>query len=205
MRRIFIVRHGETDWNANHRWQGWIDVPLNPVGVAQAEAAGAALAGREVPFVAVASSDLARAHHTASILARHLVVTEHLVDAGFRERFGGDWQGLTSSEIEAQFPDHLEAWRAGRLDGPPNAETVAAMLDRFDQALARLDGELASGPVLLVSHGGVQRAVARRAGATMDRVLDNLAGMWFHYGNGVLSVDTSDVAASTSLAADNVE
>ncbi len=183
-----MVRHGETDWNASHRWQGWIDVPLNARGVEQARDRADQLLGEQVSFVAVASSDLSRAHATAVVMADVLGITRRETDHGFRERFGGDWQGKTRGEIDAGWPEEVREWKAGRLAGPPNAEPLADMTARFDAALARCDSGCTPGNLLLVTHGGIQRAIASRAGATMDGVLANLEGMWFEYANGTLRI-----------------
>ena len=198
MRPILMLRHGETDWNAQNRWQGWLDIPLNATGRTQALARAAALRGEADAFVAVASSDLQRAHESASILANELGIATHVVDRGFRERFGGDWQGLDRAEIGERWPELVEQWRAGILAGPPNAEPIAAMLERFDRALHAVDHQLAPGPVLLVTHGGIQRAVALRAGAEVDGVHGNLSGLWLEYDakGGTLSPGVSNTAAS---------
>ncbi len=186
-----MLRHGETDWNAAHRWQGWIDIPLNDKGRQQAGQRATQLRDDGARFAAIASSDLARATETAAILAEVLAIDLHIQHAGFRERFGGDWQGLTHDEINRAFPEALQQWRAGILAGPPNAENLEAMVARFDAALVELHGKAPDGPVLLVSHGGIQRAIAVRAGIDLDGVHDNLSGLW-------LSYDGSDLRAATN-------
>ena len=142
---MLIVRHGESLWNVEHRWQGWIDIELTERGEAQARARGRELAEAGHRFSAVASSDLVRAHRTAALLAEALGVQEHLVDEGFRERFGGEWQGLTQHEIEQRYPAERAAWMSGEMPTPPGGETIEAMLERFDAAMQRLHATLEVG------------------------------------------------------------
>ena len=193
-----MLRHGETDWNAQNRWQGWLDIPLNAKGRTQAHERAVSLRDEANPFVAVASSDLKRAHESACILADELGIAIRAVDSGFRERFGGDWQGLDRAEIAERWPELVEQWRAGVLAGPPNAEPIAVMLERFDHALHAVDHQVDPGPVLLVTHGGIQRAVAVRAGAVVDGVHGNLSGLWLEYdaNGGILSPGVSNTPAS---------
>ena len=184
MQRVLMVRHGQTDWNAINRWQGWIDIPLNQVGIKQAQSKAAALRQATHEFAAVASSDLSRAHETAAILADALGIDTHFVHSGFRERFGGDWQGLTRGEIDSGWPEQVELWKAGHLAGPPNAESTAVMLERFDAAIRACTQSVPVGDILLVTHGGIQRAIATRAGISMQGVLVNLGSMWFEINEG---------------------
>src|ERR1051325_541049 len=95
MSRILVVRHGQSTWNADGRWQGQADPPLSDLGVAQAEAAARTVDGVDV----ISASDLERAHHTATILAapRQLEV---VADARLRERDAGEWTGLTRVQID---------------------------------------------------------------------------------------------------------
>ncbi len=182
MRSLLLVRHGESRWNVEGRWQGWIDIELTDHGVAQARARARALEATGHSFAAVASSDLVRAHRTAEILADHLGIGEHFVEPGLRERFGGDWQGLTTAEIHERFPVERDLWLRGELPTPPGGESLEAMLERFDAALTALDAIAPPGPLLVVSHGGVSRAVATRAGAQVEGVSGNLGGRWFELG-----------------------
>src|SRR6187551_2407785 len=99
MSRILLVRHGQSTWNADGRWQGQADPPLSELGIAQAEAAARVLDG----VGTIWSSDLERAHHTASILAAALGLAV-VPDARLREREAGEWTGLTRAEIDEQYP-----------------------------------------------------------------------------------------------------
>src|SRR4030067_2492051 len=100
--RLILIRHGETDWNVDGRWQGQADVPLNARGIAQAEETAQSLSN--VKFAAIYSSDLARARQTAEALSR-IVGLPVQTDARLREIHQGAWQGLRVPEIEAQYAE----------------------------------------------------------------------------------------------------
>src|SRR5207302_10768657 len=103
MTRLLLVRHGESEWNAVGRWQGWADPPLSELGQRQA-----AVAARAVGAVdAIVSSDLQRASQTAAIIAGELGIGPVVVDVALRERAAGTSTGLTRDEIDEQFPGSL--------------------------------------------------------------------------------------------------
>jgi broad specificity phosphatase PhoE len=110
-RLLYVARHGETDWNAQMRWQGHTDVPLNDTGRAQARALAQSLRSlpSSGPLAGVVASDLSRAHETASIVAAELGLAVAYVDPGLRERAFGVFEGLTREECETL---HAEAWGA---------------------------------------------------------------------------------------------
>ena len=147
--RIILVRHGETDWNRERRWQGHADRPLNDTGREQAEALAAELAGE--PIAAVYSSDLLRAHETARVVADRLGLDVTAVPA-LRERRFGSWEGLQDVEVERRFPG---------ANGPPDGETREEMTRRVLDSLAEIAAAHAGRTVLVVSHGGPIRAVLR--------------------------------------------
>lgn len=156
LRHVFLVRHGETDWNVAGRWQGHTDVPLNATGRAQAAALAERLRGEGI--AAVATSDLSRARHTAEIVAGALGVPLALVDPGLREQSYGRFEGLTPRECEARYPVEWARYLADRSAGPPGGETRAAVLDRVVRAVQAASARL-SGPALVVTHGGALRAL----------------------------------------------
>lgn len=172
--RVLLVRHGQSVWNAEGRWQGQLDPPLSDVGAEQARAAAAHLDG----VVAVATSDLDRARRTAEILAEALGVGPAIVEPGLRERHAGEWQGLTRAEIEERYPGSLAArhWPVGWEDD----RTVLARAVPALVGLARLAAER-GGPVVAVSHAGLIRAVERRLGVPLAP-LPNLGGLWIEVG-----------------------
>jgi broad specificity phosphatase PhoE len=171
MVRLLVVRHGESTWNAQSRWQGHADAPLSPFGERQAEDAAERLA--EIATIAtVWTSDLVRARRTAEIIAARLGVDEVRTEPRIRERDVGSWSGLTRDEIEERWPGYLAARRS-----PPDFEGDAALLTRVRASLAAIVDGSDPGDVLVVTHGGVVRTIERSLGATPER-LPNLAGRW---------------------------
>ncbi len=146
---ILLVRHGETDWNAERRVQGKTDRPLNDTGRAQARALADQLAA--VPLAAVYSSDLSRALETARVVAdaRDLHVTP---EPGLRERDFGTWEGLTDVEILERFPE-------SRTGPWGDAETRDELELRVLAALRRISESHPGETVLVVTHGGPLRAM----------------------------------------------
>jgi broad specificity phosphatase PhoE len=175
---LLLVRHGQSTWNAESRWQGWSDPPLSDLGRSQAEDAAGDL--RHLDVTGLASSDLVRARATAEILATALGLGPPVIDADLREYDVGDWEGLTRPEIERGWPDQLASWREGRLLATPGGETRAHFVTRVVNALARLSGRPDLGDtVLVVTHGGVIRAAEQASGAERSPVIGNLGGRWF--------------------------
>ena len=184
MARMLLLRHGQSTWNAEGRWQGWADAPLSPAGRDQARAMAAMLAPGSERFAGVVSSDLARSIETATIVASALDLGEVTVEADLRERDVGDWSGRTTDEIELLWPGAIDAWRAGRLDRPPGGEHEPTFRGRVVGAVERLAAG-ARDPLLVVTHGGVIRAVARHLGGD-PRSTANLSGRWVEGDEGVL-------------------
>ncbi|MFG2077498.1 histidine phosphatase family protein [Nonomuraea maritima] len=148
-KRIVCLRHGQTLWNVEQRFQGHSDIPLDETGLAQAARAASLLAALR-PTVIV-SSDLQRAHETALALAR-VAKLDVAVDKDFRERGGGAWEGLTREEIAARWPEEYVSWDA------PGGESVTEVAVRVGAALrrwaARLDDD---GLLVVASHGAALR------------------------------------------------
>ncbi len=186
MRRILVVRHGESLWNRERRWQGWIDIALTDIGEVQARARGAELRAAGLRFGAVHSSDLVRAARTAELLAEELGLARPTTTADLRERFGGHWQGLTRDEMTARWPAEREAWRRGELAAPPGGETDDEVIARVDAALVRINAASDEGPILVVTHHGVVRLLSTRAGIAPSELIPNLGGRWFDLDDSVL-------------------
>ncbi|MFP5376001.1 MAG: histidine phosphatase family protein [Acidimicrobiia bacterium] len=185
MARLLLLRHGRSTWNAEGRWQGWADAPLAPEGEEQARALGAMLAGAGVAFAGAVSSDLARSAATAAIVAAALGLGEVEVEPDLRERDVGDWTGRTTEEIGLIWPGAVDAWRAGRLDRPPGGEHEPSFRARVVGAVERLAAR-PGGPLLVVTHGGVIRAVERHLGGD-PRSTANLSGRWAEVVDGALA------------------
>ncbi|MBB5015737.1 histidine phosphatase family protein [Rehaibacterium terrae] len=159
--RILLARHGETAWNAEGRYQGQRDIPLSPVGEAQARALGERLA--EVPIARAVASPLSRARRTAEIAlgARAGLL---VLDAGFAEIAHGDWEGKLASEIRAVDPERLRAWREDPESvRMPGGESLAEVMVRCWAAFERACEGLAEKDVLLVvAHDAVNRLILAR-------------------------------------------
>ena len=152
--RLFVWRHGNTDWNAGHRVQGQTDVPLNALGRQQAVDAAELLIKMRPD--AIVSSDLRRAADTAAALAA-LTGLSISYDKRLRERYFGAWQGLTMTEVIEQFPEQHARWTAGQEVGG-DVETLDEMGRRVADAL-REAATLApaGGTVVVATHGAAAR------------------------------------------------
>ena len=151
-----LWRHGQTVWNAERRFQGQSDIPLDETGQAQAERAARLLAALRPDLIV--SSDLSRAASTATPLAR-LTGLDVTLDKDLRERHGGCWEGLTDAEIRARYPAEHATWT------PPDGEPSSVVADRVAGALHRTAAALGEGPpqkagdglAVVVSHGAALR------------------------------------------------
>ena len=143
--RLILWRHGQTVFNAERRFQGQRDVPLDPVGRAQARRAARHLA--TLGPTDLWSSDLTRAATTAGYLAR-LTGLEIHQDKDLRERHGGAWEGLTVEEIRERYPEDHAAWE------PPGGETSEAVAERTSAALLRIAEAAGPGSLAVVTGHG---------------------------------------------------
>jgi len=164
---LLLVRHGETDWNRDGRWQGLSDTRLNDRGREQARELAAQLDGVDVLY----SSDLARARETAEIVAERLGL-EVQVDERLRERGFGEWEGLNADEIEQRFADAHRLWKAGEGPGAENAEPFDAFAARIHGFVDEVLEEHQGKSVLVVSHGGSIRVIHALA-TGLDYVRDH--------------------------------
>jgi len=162
---IVLVRHGETDWNRQRRYQGHADRPLNERGRGQAVELANALADEELS--AVYTSPLRRASETARIIADRLGLALEEMEA-LREIDVGDWQGLTVDEVRARFPERIDvAWRSGWENGETHDELAA----RVVPALLDLGRRHREARLLGVTHAGPIRAALM---AALDVSLEEL-------------------------------
>ncbi len=182
MTRLLLVRHAESEWNAEGRWQGLADPGLSERGHTQARSAADRLDGA---VARVASSDLQRAAMTADIISDALELGPVERVPGLREIDVGQWSGLTREEIEARWPDGIERWRRGE-DVGNGAEDRGVFRERVLAAvtdLAAADG----GPILVVTHGGVIGAIEHHLDVHPGTPFPKLAGRWFDF-DGALTV-----------------
>ena len=172
MTTFLLVRHGETDWNRERRWQGHADRPLNELGREQARVLGAELSSR--PIDAIYSSDLLRARETAEIVAAELGLDVR-IDPGLREVDVGSWSGLAHGEIEANDPDGFRRWQEGGK-GWEHGESYDEMGERVVAAVLELAAAHPEETLVVVSHGGSIRA-CRAAAAGLAYGQSRAAGI----------------------------
>jgi broad specificity phosphatase PhoE len=167
--RLLLLRHGQSTWNAERRWQGQANPPLSEAGEQQACDASRLLG----TFDAVITSTLERARHTAEIIAGQLGIGPVHLDERLIENDAGEWTGLNRHEIEAAWPGLLAA---GQL--PPGFETVESTSARAFAAMIEVARDHPDGEVLVLTHGGVIRHLRRILEVT-DVHMPNLSGAWF--------------------------
>lgn len=159
--RMFIVRHGETDWTRARRFTGWQDVPLSEAGRRQCEAAARALAA--VPLGAVYASPLQRARASAERIAEPYGLEVRIAPA-FREIGLGQWEGLAHDEVPVRFPALWAVWRtAPERFVAPGGEPVATVALRVAAGIAALRASHHGDTIALVAHGVVIRLVVLHA------------------------------------------
>lgn len=161
--RILAIRHGETAWNVDTRIQGHLDIPLNEIGLLQAQWLAQALAEGDA-LHAIYASDLSRAHVTAQTIAQAMgmAVTAH---PGLRERAFGDFQGRTFAEIETELPDHAHHWRhrTPEWSPPGDGESLLVLRERVLTTVNELAARHVGEQIALVAHGGVMDVLYRAA------------------------------------------
>jgi len=158
-RRLWLVRHGLTEWNAQQRFCGHSDIPLSAQGRVQARWLARQL--QEEAISTLYTSDLVRARETAEIIASQSAPGLQVkVSAGWREIDFGAWEGLTYAEIAEQFKGQLGFFADPEQCSPPGGEPLAQMLQRLGAELAAIacsGNSPMDGDVVIVSHGGPLR------------------------------------------------
>ncbi|MEG6522394.1 alpha-ribazole phosphatase [Desulfotomaculum sp. 1211_IL3151] len=159
--KLYLVRHGETEWNAGGRFQGHSDVPLSNFGRQQAERL--ALSLKQTKIDAFYSSDLSRAMETAQIIVKeHGTQVNYLPD--LREINFGVWEGLTYDQISQNYGNLSVQWRSNPLDTQiPHGEKLQDLAERCQRAINEIINQHAGENVLVASHGGVIRVIVANA------------------------------------------
>ncbi len=157
VQRIYLVRHGQTIWNHEHRYQGHTDTELSPEGIEQAMALQKRMLHENL--TAAYSSDLKRAYETARIIAQ-----PHNIDvkvcSGLREINFGVWEGLTYTDIEKNYPDLLKLWlETPHLLHVPQGESFPIVKERALKSIKEIINSNHKDDVLIVSHGGTIAAL----------------------------------------------
>jgi broad specificity phosphatase PhoE len=184
MTELILVRHGQTEWNHQQRYQGQTDIPLDSTGMAQARELAEQL--RNAPLEAIFSSDLQRAHRTASILAEHHSL-EPIVDNRLREIFHGEWEGMLQSDIHTRYSEHIASFHKDPFNAAaPGGETVGQLQFRVLNAVIDIAARFPEGPVAVVSHGlAIATLLAQQKEGSLDRVFElipeNAVPVYFHF------------------------
>ena len=175
MLRLLLLRHAQSTWNAEGRWQGHADPPLSSEGKQTAKAA----APQYSHISRVVSSPLLRATETAEIIAESSGASHIATHRGLTERDLGEWTGLTRSEVEERWPGYLSGHK-----WPESAETTEAFRKRVLEAIHSIAGEYEE-DVLVVAHAGVIITLEQSLGVSWRRI-GNLCGRAIAYDNGKL-------------------
>jgi probable phosphoglycerate mutase len=180
---VYLIRHGETDWNLSGRWQGHADVPLNDIGRRQAAIVAQRLQAEGVSFDAIYSSDLARAYQTAWEIGAAVRVPVQLLPP-LREIDLGVWSGLTYAEIKERFPVEIELLERGQDFPRGGGETLEALRKRVSDAVQAIVAHRPNETIACVTHGGCIRMLLTHA--------ENFPGDGFqrfpHIGNTSISI-----------------
>lgn len=159
-RPLYLVRHGETTYNASGRMQGQLDTELSERGHAQARQAAQMLA--DVHITRIIASDLNRAATTAGYIAEQFGL-EVITDTRLRETHLGEWQGMARGEVDEQYPGARAQWRNDATWTPPGGESRVDVSQRIRPVVDELMEEYSEwddGGVLLVAHNGAISALA---------------------------------------------
>ena len=182
MTRLILIRHGETDWNIEGRWQGQIDIPLNDRGLDDAHRLASELEREGIQVIY--SSDLLRALQTAKPLAKEAGLEVH-IDPRFREIHQGDWQGMLVTDIRARYAERFRERKANPLAvAPPGGETVLQVQERVYQALDDILLHHPGETIAIVAHGFVIAVLRlRMENQPLEKVWNLIPpnGKWFSY------------------------
>jgi len=169
MPNLVLIRHGQSLWNLENRFTGWVDVPLTAQGEDEARSAGTKLKG--MPFDVAYTSALTRAQRTLQIILETAGLNVPVIrDQALNERHYGDLQGLNKDELREKFgPEQVKIWRRSYDVPPPNGEALKNTAERTLPFFERcIMGDIRQGKnVLVVAHGNSNRSIVM--------ILDNLS------------------------------
>ncbi|MGL6624757.1 histidine phosphatase family protein [Aeromonas jandaei] len=180
---LVVIRHGETQANAEGRYQGALDIGLNESGQRHIARLADEIATTQAPFDRLLASPLQRTRESAAIFARQLDLPVELAPA-FRERHVGLFEGLTQAEAKSRYP---ELWARNLTrrwaEAPPGGETLDEVVARVSQGLLELTSSAQGERVLLVAHGVVAKVIRAVTSAGFDDFFD-----WQLANGGMLTV-----------------
>lgn len=159
VKRLYLIRHGETEGSHERRYKGTLDVPLSELGAQQANATGAYMKERGFVPEVVYTSPLRRAIKSATMIASHFGLATECIDR-LRERDFGAWEGMTFDEIAARWPDAFSAWAGNPLRfSPMDGESTQQVHDRIVPVIEGLVNDTDAENIAVVAHGGVNRVI----------------------------------------------
>lgn len=174
MKRLLIIRHGQSEWNALGLWQGQADPPLSPLG--EQQAIDAALAVGALGVTRLVTSNLLRARQTGLAIASGIRLPAPTQEPLLAERDAGEWSGLNKEQIEEQYPGWIASGQR-----PPGYESDQDLLPRVLQGLTNVAAH-DDDPIGVVAHGGVVYVLEAHLGASF-RHLSNLGAVWLTVNN----------------------
>jgi alpha-ribazole phosphatase len=158
IQRLWLVRHGATEWNSEQRFCGHSDIALSERGRAEARWLGRRLRRRTIS--AIYSSDLVRANQTAEIIAQQRTQSPSIrLSAAWREISFGEWEGLTYTQIAQEYPSSADFFSDPLRHAPPGGESLGDLVRRVQGAYEEITSTMLEGDIVLVSHGGPLRAL----------------------------------------------
>ncbi len=163
MATLALLRHGQSQWNLENRFTGWIDVPLSPKGIEEAKSAGQSLKALNKNWVKAHTSRLTRAQKTLEIICDELKQKPPTwIDSALNERHYGDLQGLNKDETRKKFgEEQVHIWRRSFDVPPPNGESLQDTSKRSTPYFREyiLKDEEAGQDILVVAHGNSLRSI----------------------------------------------
>lgn len=209
--RFCLIRHGETNWNAERRLQGHTDTPLNSRGEMQARLMAQALKNAKLSFDVLYSSDLQRAVHTADAIVQSFGVKNN-IDSALRERHFGVLQGLSIDQAPLAHPEIWQAHIARQLDHDlAGGESILQFAARVEGAIERLRVLHRGKTILLVSHGGsldMMYRIASKQSLNSERIVSvpNASLNWITHNDQGWSVERwADIRHLQDGALENVD
>lgn len=155
--RFYLVRHGQTLWNVERKYQGQSDVPLTKIGKLQAEQVADKLKDKDIK--AIYASDLSRTVHTAREIAKHHNL-EVINDKDIRELSLGVWEGLTFNEVNERWSKEFREWQEKPFEiKPPEGETLTDLYNRTGRFMMRAAKAHPKEKIIVVTHAGPIRAI----------------------------------------------
>jgi broad specificity phosphatase PhoE len=190
--KIYLIRHGQTDWNLEGRFQGREDIALNDHGILQAEECGRALAGES--FKAIITSPLVRARRTAQIIAEHVGIKQLIIEEAITERDFKKVSGMTPRERE-------EFYASGEKDDKEPWEELSS---RMMTSIRKYAKQFFNDNIIMISHGASINAVlsvlSNGATGTGKIILKNTCINIIDYENGRLKLGVYNITAGEYLA-----